>query len=87
MSAARVRAAACLTAALLAGAAAPAAARDSLVTVIDNSDADSVVEIDRSANLQTGSGTAGSDHEGSALDTVAMLIEVVHANRDGDRPS
>ncbi|RSS81947.1 hypothetical protein EF918_08635 [Streptomyces sp. WAC06614] len=75
--------AAYLTAALVGGAAAPAAAGDSLITVIDNSHADSVVEIDRSANLQTGSGTAGSDHEGSAADTLATLIEALHASRAG----
>lgn len=50
-------------------------AADSLVTVLDNSHADSVLEIDRSANLQNGSGTAGSDHDGSAVDVVQALID------------
>ncbi|MFG3053978.1 hypothetical protein ACGFZP_23895 [Kitasatospora sp. NPDC048239] len=42
-----------------------AQAERSLITVIDNSHADSVVEIDRTGNLQVGSGAAGSDHDGS----------------------
>ncbi|MBD3579851.1 hypothetical protein ICJ52_27005 [Streptomyces sp. KD18] len=59
----------------LAGAgAAPAAAGDSLITVIDNSHADSIVEVDRSANLQNGSGTSGSDHDGSAVDVLQALV-------------
>ncbi|MFF9622912.1 hypothetical protein [Streptomyces griseosporeus] len=69
---ARLRTAAALTAALLGAAAGPAAA-GSLITVIDNSHSDSVLEVDRAANLQTGSGTAGSDHEGSAVDMVEAL--------------
>ncbi|MCE0447843.1 hypothetical protein LT493_39740 [Streptomyces tricolor] len=52
----------------------PAAASDSLITVIDNSEADSWLEVDRTANVQTGSGTAGSDHDGSAVDVVEALI-------------
>lgn len=51
--------------ALLAGAASPAAAGGGLVTVVDNSNADSWLEIDRTANLQNGSGSAGSDHDGA----------------------
>ncbi|MFE7637901.1 hypothetical protein ACFU7Z_28055, partial [Kitasatospora sp. NPDC057518] len=51
--------------ALLAGAAAPAAAGGGLITVVDNSNADSWLEIDRTANLQNGSGSAGSDHDGA----------------------
>ncbi|MFJ6384035.1 hypothetical protein ACIQI7_29025 [Kitasatospora sp. NPDC092039] len=51
--------------ALLAGAAAPAAAGGSLITVVDNSHADSWLEVDRTANLQNGSGSAGSDHDGA----------------------
>ncbi|MEV7782197.1 hypothetical protein [Kitasatospora sp. NPDC088351] len=43
----------------------PASAEGSLITVLDNSHADSVLEVDRTANLQTGSGTAGSDHDGA----------------------
>ncbi|MFG2714186.1 hypothetical protein ACGFX2_27075 [Streptomyces goshikiensis] len=34
------------------------------VVLIDNSGADSWLEIDRTANSQSGTGTAGSDHEG-----------------------
>ncbi|MFI0926734.1 hypothetical protein ACH4TP_22785 [Streptomyces sp. NPDC021012] len=64
-----------LAAVLLAAGAAPAAAGGSLVTVIDNSHADSVVEVDRAANVQYGSsGTAGSDHDGSAVDALQALF-------------
>ncbi|WP_245727456.1 hypothetical protein [Streptomyces vietnamensis] len=64
-----------LAAVLLAAGAAPAAADGSLLTVIDNSHADSVVEIDRAANVQYGSsGTAGSDHDGSAVDALQALF-------------
>ncbi|WP_179120143.1 hypothetical protein [Streptomyces tsukubensis] len=31
---------------------------------VDNSEADSWLEIDRTGNAQTGTGDAGSDHEG-----------------------
>ncbi|MEU9591627.1 hypothetical protein ACGF7W_33815 [Streptomyces sp. NPDC048219] len=67
---------------MLGAAAAPAAADDSpgtgrgdgsVVTVIDNSHADSIIEVDRTANAQTGSGTAGSDHDGSAVDAIEAL--------------
>ncbi|MFD5465031.1 hypothetical protein ACFWIQ_19710 [Kitasatospora sp. NPDC127059] len=51
--------------ALLAVGAAPAVAGGSLVTVIDNSNADSWLEIDRTANVQQGGGSAGSDHDGA----------------------
>ncbi|MEU7025224.1 hypothetical protein AB6O49_20245 [Streptomyces sp. SBR177] len=77
-----------LAAALLATAgAAPAAAGGSLVTVIDNShsssEADSVLEIDRAANLQYGSsGTAGSDHDGSAVEAVEALVGRIGAPDD-----
>ncbi|WP_258054856.1 hypothetical protein [Streptomyces sp. Ru71] len=71
---ARLRTAAALTAALLAASTAPAAADGSLITVIDNSRSDSVLEVDRTANLQTGSGTAGSDHDGSAVDLMQALV-------------
>ncbi|MFF8598797.1 hypothetical protein ACF065_07795 [Streptomyces sp. NPDC015232] len=77
-----------LAAALLAAAgAAPAAAGGSLVTVIDNShsssEADSVLEIDRAANLQYGSsGTAGSDHDGSAVEAVEALVGRIGAPDD-----
>ncbi|MFI1716796.1 hypothetical protein [Streptomyces litmocidini] len=64
-----------LAVALLAAGAAPAVAGGSLLTVIDNSHADSVVEIDRAANVQYGSsGTAGSDHDGSAVDALEALF-------------
>ncbi|MFD8412354.1 hypothetical protein ACFV2Q_11440 [Streptomyces sp. NPDC059650] len=74
---ARLRAAAppVLAAALLGAAAAPAAAGGSLITVVDNSHADSVLEVDRTANVQYRSrGTAGSDHDGSAVEAVQALI-------------
>ncbi|MFF2997099.1 hypothetical protein ACFVTC_21465 [Streptomyces sp. NPDC057950] len=70
----RLRTAALLAVALLGAAAAPAAAGDSFLTVLDNSHADSVLEVDRAANVQQGSGTAGSDHEGSAVDMVEALV-------------
>ncbi|MEU6928460.1 hypothetical protein [Streptomyces sp. NPDC046385] len=72
-----------LAAVLLAAAAAPAAAGGSLVTVIDNSQADSVLEVDRAANFQYGSsGTVGSDHDGSAVEAVQALMGTVGAPRD-----
>ncbi|MFF8593431.1 hypothetical protein ACF061_18725 [Streptomyces sp. NPDC015220] len=71
----RLRTAAVLAAALLAGAAPRAAAgTGGLITVIDNSNADSILEVDRTANVQTGSGTAGSDHDGSAVDLMEALV-------------
>ncbi|MFF5436263.1 hypothetical protein [Streptomyces achromogenes] len=66
--------AAAVAAALLGAGAAPAVASGSLITVIDNSEADSWLEVDRTANLQNGSGTAGSDHDGSAVDVVEALL-------------
>ncbi|MCG7206482.1 hypothetical protein [Streptomyces arenae] len=76
MTAARpgLRTAAVVAVVLLAGAAAPAHAGDSLITVIDNSHADSILEVDRTANVQTGRGTAGSDHDGSAVDAIQALL-------------
>lgn len=72
-----------LAAVLLAAGAAPAAAGGSLLTVIDNSHADSVVEIDRTANAQYGSGgTAGSDHGGSAVDALEALFGGVRPGDD-----
>ncbi|MFI9246710.1 hypothetical protein ACIGXF_30050 [Streptomyces sp. NPDC053086] len=70
-----------VAAALLSAAAAPAVASGSLITVIDNSrtgtdnsETDSFLEVDRTANAQAGSGgTAGSDHDGSAVDVVEAL--------------
>ncbi|MEV6024262.1 hypothetical protein [Streptomyces sp. NPDC052036] len=70
----RLRAALALSMALLGATAGPAVADDSLVTVLDNSHADSILEVDRTANLQTGSGTAGSDHDGSAVDAIQALV-------------
>ncbi|MFI8518870.1 hypothetical protein ACIGEZ_13735 [Streptomyces sp. NPDC085481] len=68
---------------LVAAGAAPAAAGGSLVTVIDNSHADSVVEVDRAANVQYGSsGTAGSDHDGSAVDALQALFGSVRKGGD-----
>ncbi|MFJ8150918.1 hypothetical protein [Streptomyces sp. NPDC094468] len=70
-----------VAAALLGAAVAPAYASDSLITVIDNSHADSILEVDRTANLQAGKGTAGSDHDGSAVDAIqAMRGEPVRAD-------
>ncbi|TQJ56485.1 hypothetical protein OHU34_10065 [Streptomyces sp. NBC_00080] len=64
-----------LAAALLGAATAPAVAEGSLITVIDNSHADSILEVDRTANVQQGSsGTAGSDHDGSAVDMMEALV-------------
>ncbi|MEU9146073.1 hypothetical protein [Streptomyces sp. NPDC048349] len=83
MTGARIRAAACLAVAFLGGGAAPAAASGSLITVIDNSHLDSVVEVDRTANVQSGSGTAGSDHDGGAVDVLALLVGVAHPEQDG----
>ncbi|MFD7130824.1 hypothetical protein [Streptomyces sp. NPDC059894] len=74
MNVKRTSAAACLALTLL-GCAQPAGAAESLITVLDNSHADSVVEVDRTANLQSGSGTAGSDHDGSAVDVVEALVQ------------
>ncbi|MGW7332988.1 hypothetical protein ACWGIU_31215 [Streptomyces sp. NPDC054840] len=82
MTGARVRAAACLAVTLICGGATPAAAEGSLITVIDNSHADSVLEVDRTANVQSGSGTSGSDHEGGAVDILTTLIPTGHTRQD-----
>ncbi|GAB7106412.1 hypothetical protein JCM4814A_47260 [Streptomyces phaeofaciens JCM 4814] len=80
----RLRTATTLAAALLGAAAPPATAGGGLITVIDNSHADSVLEVDRAANIQQGSsGTAGSDHEGSAVDLMEALVAGPAAH-DGD---
>ncbi|MFD3698394.1 hypothetical protein ACFWUZ_19960 [Streptomyces sp. NPDC058646] len=86
MTRGRIRTAAYLAVTLLGGGAAPAAAAGgSLITVIDNSHADSVVEVDRAANVQSGSGSAGSDHDGTAGDMLATLVAAVHpGGEDGD---
>lgn len=60
-----------------------AAAGESLITVIDNSHADSILEVDRAANFQSGSGTAGSDHDGSAVDMLATLVHTVRPGEEG----
>ncbi|MFD9378695.1 hypothetical protein ACFWBH_24650 [Streptomyces sp. NPDC059999] len=83
MTGAHLRAAAWLAMALIGAAAAPAAAGESLITVIDNSHADSILEVDRAANLQSGSGTAGSDHDGSAVDMLATLVHSVRPGEEG----
>ncbi|MGW7317758.1 hypothetical protein [Streptomyces sp. NPDC054854] len=80
----RARAAAYLAVVVLGAVAQPATADGSLITVIDNSHADSVVEVDRTANLQGGSGTAGSDHDGSAVDILATLLKPVHPADNSD---
>ncbi|MBT2472145.1 hypothetical protein J7E97_30875 [Streptomyces sp. ISL-66] len=79
----RARAAAYLAVMVLGAAAPPATAGESFITVIDNSHADSVLEVDRTANLQNGSGTAGSDHDGSAVDMLTSLLSTVHATDNG----
>ncbi|MFI5686632.1 hypothetical protein [Streptomyces sp. NPDC051636] len=78
----RIRSATAIAAALLA-AAAPAAAAGSPITVIDNSQADSILEVDRTGNVSTGSGTAGSDHDGSAVDLMEALVGAAGQD-DGD---
>ncbi|MFI2640970.1 hypothetical protein [Streptomyces sp. NPDC018610] len=87
----RLRTAAVLAVALLGGAAHQAAADDdpgtgggnsSVVTVLDNSHADSILEVDRTANLQTGRGTAGSDHDGSAVDAIEALMGEPHGDQE-----
>ncbi|MFJ9950041.1 hypothetical protein [Kitasatospora sp. NPDC091207] len=70
---------------LLGAAASPAAAGGSLITVIDNSHADSLVstdsllEIDKAGNVQTGHGTAGSDH-GPANALVGAVLGIAPAS-------
>ncbi|MFI2206236.1 hypothetical protein ACH47Z_36835 [Streptomyces sp. NPDC020192] len=78
----RLGRAAALAAAVLGAGAAPAAASGGLITVIDNSHADSWLEVDRTANVQTGRGTAGSDHDGSAVDAIEALVGGGHAHRE-----
>ncbi|MEU7020517.1 hypothetical protein ABZ990_07635 [Streptomyces sp. NPDC046203] len=73
-----------LAAAALATGTAPALADGSLVTVVDNRDADSILEVDRTANVQSGSSgsTAGSDHDGSAVDALQALFGDVEPDDD-----
>ncbi|MGW7422159.1 hypothetical protein ACWGJB_19190 [Streptomyces sp. NPDC054813] len=77
----RLPTAVAVAAALLGAAAVSSHAAGSLITVIDNSHADSILEVDRTANVQAGRGTAGSDHDGSAVDAIqALLGEPVRAD-------
>jgi hypothetical protein len=72
-----------LATAALGGVAAPASADGSLVTVLDNSHSDSILEVDRTANVQTGHGDAGSDHDGSAVDAIEALFGTGDPEEDG----
>ncbi|MFG3015318.1 hypothetical protein ACGFZB_33765 [Streptomyces cinerochromogenes] len=85
----RLGVATAVAAALLGAGAVPAVAGGSLITVIDNSrtgtdssETDSILEVDRAANVQTGSGTAGSDHDGSAVDVVEALVGAGRGEED-----
>nr|WP_307853513.1 hypothetical protein [Kitasatospora sp. RG8] len=81
--------------AALGGVAPPAAAEGGLITVIDNSHADSLIradslvqadsllEVDRTANLQTGKGTAGSDHDGTGALVGDLLLAAPPAPATG----
>ncbi|MEV6051385.1 hypothetical protein [Streptomyces sp. NPDC052107] len=80
----RLGRAAAVAVAVLGAGAAPAVASGSLITVVDNSHADSWLEVDRAANVQTGSGTAGSDHDGSAVDVVEALVGAAHRHGVAD---
>ncbi|MFI6348659.1 hypothetical protein [Streptomyces sp. NPDC050560] len=59
---------------------------DGSLIEIDNSEADSWLEVDRTANLENGDGTAGSDHDGSAVDVIDTLVnrDVPDEEDDGD---
>ncbi|MYS59055.1 MULTISPECIES: hypothetical protein [Streptomycetaceae] len=52
-------------------------------TLIDNSHADSWLEIDRTLNAQAGSGTAGSDHDGD--ETTGVVGGLVRGTPPGPR--
>ncbi|MGW3207669.1 hypothetical protein [Streptomyces sp. NPDC001135] len=78
----RLGMAAAVAFAVLAAGAAPAASSGGLITVVDNSHADSWLEVDRAANVQTGKGTAGSDHDGSAVDAIEALTRGGHQRRE-----
>ncbi|MQY38587.1 hypothetical protein SRB17_66000 [Streptomyces sp. RB17] len=78
----RLGMAAAVAAVVLGAGAAPVAASGSLITVIDNSHADSWLEVDRAANVQAGKGTAGSDHDGSAVDAIEALAGGGHQHRE-----
>ncbi|MFF2846487.1 hypothetical protein ACFVT5_09150 [Streptomyces sp. NPDC058001] len=81
--AARAAAVTVAAAAALGAGAVPAQAADGLIalTLVDNSGADSWLEVDRTANYNTGAGTSGSDHDGSAVDLMDTLI---NPDRPGD---
>lgn len=64
-------------AATVLAAAGAAQASDLHLMLVDNSQADSWLEVDRTGNLEIGDGTAGSDHDGSAVDLMDTLV-----NRD-----
>ncbi|MFC9644562.1 oxaloacetate decarboxylase [Streptomyces mirabilis] len=49
--------------------------------------ADPILEVDRTANIQQGSGTAGSDHEGSAVDMIEALVAAHQHVEDHDCPA
>ncbi|WP_411075764.1 hypothetical protein [Streptomyces sp. cmx-4-7] len=82
MSTPHLQTVALLVAAVLMGGAGPAAADGSMITVLDNSHSDSILEVDRTANFQRGSGTAGSDHDGSAVDVLEVLAHATHPEGD-----
>lgn len=80
----RMRVLLLVTAAVLGCGAAPAMADGSPITVLDNSHSDSILEVDRTANVQTGHGDAGSDHDGSAVDALEVLFGSGDPGEDGD---
>ncbi|WP_407548127.1 hypothetical protein QOM21_03730 [Streptomyces sp. Pv4-95] len=67
-------AAAAIVSDLLGGGSTSAEAADRSVVLIDNSNADSWLEVDRTNNLQLGSGIAGSDLDGAATDLSSVLV-------------
>ncbi|MFF7361422.1 hypothetical protein [Streptomyces sp. NPDC008125] len=77
-----------LVAAVLTAVGSPAAAGDLTLIgglkLIDNSNADSWLEIDRTANTNHGSGTSGSDHDGSAVDLMDTLINPDRTDDDSE---
>lgn len=60
----------------------PAPAGD--LKLIDNSEADSWPEVDRTANTHHGSGTSGSDHDGSGVDLMDTLISPDRSDDDSE---
>ncbi|MFJ6572058.1 hypothetical protein ACIQNU_32110 [Streptomyces sp. NPDC091292] len=65
----------------------PAQAADGLVvlTLVDNSNADSWLEVDRTLNTNHGPGTSGSDHDGSAVDLMDTLINPDRPGEEQDQ--